>query len=94
VPPIRELLAHRKGTPLSQPVRATGRERGVSALVGLRPLCLNGTWTRHWSKRFSAPLPTLPGGRLSSHRDHSGLLWYTGQVVGPIMANAGLEVAD
>jgi hypothetical protein len=34
--------------------------RGVSALVRLRLLRLNGTWTRYWSERFSAALRPWP----------------------------------
>jgi hypothetical protein len=34
--------------------------RGVSALVRLRLLRLNGTWTRYWSERFAAALRPWP----------------------------------
>jgi hypothetical protein len=34
--------------------------RGVSALVRLRLLRLNGTWTRYWSERFAAVLRPWP----------------------------------
>jgi len=34
--------------------------RGVSALVRLRLLRLNGTWTRYWSERFAATLRPWP----------------------------------
>ena len=34
--------------------------RGVSALVRLRLLRLNGTWQRYWSGRFAAALRPWP----------------------------------
>jgi len=34
--------------------------RGVSALVCLRLLRLNGTWTGYWSERFAAALRPWP----------------------------------
>jgi len=34
--------------------------RGVSSLVRLRLLRLNGTWTRYWSERFAAVLRPWP----------------------------------
>ena len=34
--------------------------RGVSALVRLRLLRLNGTWDRYWSERFAALLRPWP----------------------------------
>lgn len=34
--------------------------RGVSALVRLRLLRLNGTWQRYWSERFAASLRPWP----------------------------------
>lgn len=34
--------------------------RGVSALVRLRLLRLNGTWTRYWHERFAAALRPWP----------------------------------
>jgi len=34
--------------------------RGVSALVRLRLLRLNGTWTRYWSERFATLLRPWP----------------------------------